>query len=160
MLGFEQHKETWESNSKLVLKEKWEVFYSVGFPSISLVSLMHHHHRKIYHQYLFSNVEHCTWANYPIMSIHESYVITGFRYNFPLTSFLFPWMLQQISAHLYHPILNHHTEQKVKSCQQCQQFKAPGRGYGYLPPREALYQPFYEIAVDCIGPWKVKIVGF
>ena len=29
--------------------------------------------------------------------------------------------------------------------------------YGHLAPHEALFQPFTEIAVNTIGPWKVCI---
>lgn len=34
-----------------------------------------------------------------------------------------------------------------------------GKGYGQLPPREANFQPWFEVAVDTIRPWKINICG-
>ena len=34
-----------------------------------------------------------------------------------------------------------------------------GRGYGQLAPREARFQPWYEVAIDTIGPWEIEING-
>ena len=42
-------------------------------------------------------------------------------------------------------------------CAQCQRNKLSGPGYGKLPPRHATLVPWNEVAVDLIGPWKVKI---
>ncbi|GAX12003.1 hypothetical protein FisN_8Lu111 [Fistulifera solaris] len=42
-------------------------------------------------------------------------------------------------------------------CSSCQMNKQLGPGYGHLPPRHAALLPWYEVAVDLIGPWKVKI---
>ena len=41
----------------------------------------------------------------------------------------------------------------------CQKYKAQGRGYGHLPHKQTLVQPWYEIAIDTIGPWTVVING-
>ena len=42
-------------------------------------------------------------------------------------------------------------------CEHCQKHKLPGKGYGLLPERELKEQPFEEVAVDLVGPWKVNI---
>jgi hypothetical protein len=42
-------------------------------------------------------------------------------------------------------------------CTICQTNKQIGPGYGKLPPRHAPLTPWNEVAVDLIGPWKVKI---
>ena len=38
-----------------------------------------------------------------------------------------------------------------------QRAKDNGRQYGKLPPRDAGYSPFETVAVDLIGPWKLKV---
>ena len=45
----------------------------------------------------------------------------------------------------------------IHLCPICQKYKAQGRGYGHLPPKQALIQPWYEIAIDTIGAWTVTI---
>ena len=53
-----------------------------------------------------------------------------------------------------------HLEAKCKQfvCRDnCYQYKNQGRGYGFLPPREAGAAPWNEVAVDLIGPWKVTV---
>jgi hypothetical protein len=47
----------------------------------------------------------------------------------------------------------------IRVCDVCQQNKLSGLGYGELPPREALFQPWYEVAIDMIGPWSVIVNG-
>ena len=42
-------------------------------------------------------------------------------------------------------------------CVDCQKNKLLGRGYGHLPPWHAQLIPWNEVAVDCIGPWKIKV---
>lgn len=42
-------------------------------------------------------------------------------------------------------------------CGDCQKNKLLGAGYGLLPPRHAPLIPWNEVAVDLIGPWKIKI---
>lgn len=42
-------------------------------------------------------------------------------------------------------------------CGNCQVNKQLGPGYGHLPPRHAALVPWDEVAVDLIGPWKIKI---
>ncbi len=43
--------------------------------------------------------------------------------------------------------------------QDCQKYKLAGRGYGLLPKREVRIAPWEEVAIDLIGPWKVKVNG-
>ncbi len=42
-------------------------------------------------------------------------------------------------------------------CQDCQRHKLSGKGYGLLPEREVRIAPWEEVAIDLIGPWKVKV---
>ena len=48
-----------------------------------------------------------------------------------------------------------HTIDKYK-CQQCQRHKLSGKVYGILPEREIKISPWKEVAINFIGPWKVK----
>ena len=66
---------------------------------------------------------------------------------------------QTINAAFYHPLLDRAVTQCVHVCSVCQQFKLSGRGYGELAPREALFQPWFEIAIDTIGPWTINLPG-
>jgi putative transposase len=66
---------------------------------------------------------------------------------------------QTISTHFVHPFLKVRIEQIVKSCDICLRRKLPGAGYGELPPREATLVPWYEVAVDLIGPWTMLVNG-
>ena len=59
--------------------------------------------------------------------------------------------------HFYHSNLRMRIESLVKSCDACQHFKLPGKGYGELPPSEAQLAPWQEIAVDLIGPWSINV---
>jgi len=44
------------------------------------------------------------------------------------------------------------------SCTDCQKHKLDDKGYGMLPVRDLKKeQPFEEVAVDLIGPWKVQV---
>ena len=62
-----------------------------------------------------------------------------------------------ISVHFYHPILKSKIEAFIQSCDICQRAKLPGIRHGHLPPRNALIAPWYEVAIDLIGPWQVTI---
>ena len=44
-------------------------------------------------------------------------------------------------------------------CANCQHHKLDGKGYSLLSERELREQPFEEVAVDLIGPWKVQVRG-
>ena len=62
-----------------------------------------------------------------------------------------------ISVHFFHSSLKRRIEAMIQSCDICQRTKLPGMGYGHLPPRETLVAPWFEVAVDLIGPWQVNI---
>ena len=62
-----------------------------------------------------------------------------------------------ISVHFYCTTLKHRIESIIQSCDVCQRTKLSGPGYGQLPPRDALVAPWFEVAVDLIGPWNVTI---
>ena len=44
-------------------------------------------------------------------------------------------------------------------CEHCLRHKLSGKGYGLLPEREMRIAPWEEVAIDLIGPWKVKVHG-
>jgi hypothetical protein len=44
-------------------------------------------------------------------------------------------------------------------CKDCQKHKLEGRGYGLLPKQEVRITPWEEVAINLIGPWKVKVNG-
>ncbi len=62
-----------------------------------------------------------------------------------------------ISTHFYHLRLQLQIAAIVGKCDTCQRAKLPGSGYGEPPTKEALVVPWYELAVDLIGPWKAKV---
>jgi hypothetical protein len=65
-----------------------------------------------------------------------------------------------IKVHFFHPQLRKRVDEIVGQCDACQRYKVQGRGYGELPPREqANVAPWDEVAVDCIGPWKIEVNG-
>jgi hypothetical protein len=39
------------------------------------------------------------------------------------------------------------------TCQECKQYKTSGPGYGQLPEKVLVSNPFDEVLVDLIGPW-------
>ncbi len=48
--------------------------------------------------------------------------------------------------------------EKLK-CKDCQKYKLAGRGYDLLPKQEVRITPWEEVAINLIGPWKVKVDG-
>ena len=44
-------------------------------------------------------------------------------------------------------------------CTHCQHHMLDGKEYSLLPERELREQPFEEVVVDLIGPWKVQVGG-
>jgi hypothetical protein len=56
-----------------------------------------------------------------------------------------------------HPRLRYHIG-KLK-CKDCQKNKLAGRGYGLLPKQEVRIAPWQEVAINLIGPRKVKVNG-
>ncbi len=64
---------------------------------------------------------------------------------------------EMLNQYYYHPKLRYHID-KLK-CKDCQKHKLTGRGYGLLPKWEVQIAPWGEVAIDLIGPWKVKVNG-
>jgi hypothetical protein len=61
---------------------------------------------------------------------------------------------EMLNQHYHLPKLHYHIE-KLK-CKDCQKYKLAGRGYGLLPKQEVQFAPWEEVAINLIGPWKVK----
>jgi hypothetical protein len=58
----------------------------------------------------------------------------------------------------YHqPKLRYHND-KLK-CKDCQKYQFADHGYGLLPKQEVWIAPWEEVAINLIGPWKVKVNG-
>ncbi len=62
-----------------------------------------------------------------------------------------------LNQHYHHPRLYYHID-KLK-CKDCQKHTLAGHGYGLLPNQEVQIAPWEEVAIDLIGPWKVKVNG-
>jgi hypothetical protein len=62
---------------------------------------------------------------------------------------------EKLNQRYYHPRLCYHID-KLK-CKDCQKHKLAGGGYGLLPKQEMRIAPWEEVAIDLIGPWKVKV---
>ena len=60
-----------------------------------------------------------------------------------------------INQRYYHPELRKYVDQY--KCTHCERHKLEGKGYGLLPEHETRTEPFEEVAVDLIGPWKIKL---
>jgi hypothetical protein len=66
------------------------------------------------------------------------------------------WLCEMLSQS-YHPKLRYHIDRlKFKDCQK---YKLAGCGYGLLPKQEVQFAPWEEVAINMIGPWKVKVYG-
>ncbi len=63
-----------------------------------------------------------------------------------------------LNQHYYHPRLCYHIE-KLK-CKDCQKHKLEGHDYGLLPKQEVQIEPWEEVTINLIGPWKVKVNGW
>jgi hypothetical protein len=57
----------------------------------------------------------------------------------------------------YHPRFRYHI--KKSKWNDFQKHKLEGHGYGLLPKREVWIAPWEEVAINLIGPWKVKVTG-
>ena len=66
-------------------------------------------------------------------------------------------LVDTMSQHFYHPDLRLKVESIVTKCDTCQRHKQVGRGHGHTAAREAEVHPWREIAMDLIGPWKIRI---
>ncbi len=64
---------------------------------------------------------------------------------------------ETLNQRYYHPRLCYHID-KLK-CKDCQKHKLEGHGCGLLPKQEVWIAPWEEVAIDLIGPWKVKVNG-
>jgi hypothetical protein len=62
-----------------------------------------------------------------------------------------------LNQRYHHPKLRYYIE-KLK-CKDCQKYKLAGHHYGLLPKREVWIAPWEEVAINMIGPWKVKVNG-
>jgi hypothetical protein len=66
-------------------------------------------------------------------------------------------LTQSLQARYFHPQLRSFCHRYT--CDICQREKLEGPGYGHLPEREMHEAPWTEVAVDCIGPWKIEVNG-
>lgn len=66
---------------------------------------------------------------------------------------------ESMSAYFWFPNLHDAVEAFIKTCDACQRYKSPGRIHGEAPARLELSDPWSEVAVDLIGPWKVLVDG-
>ncbi len=64
---------------------------------------------------------------------------------------------EMLNQRYHHPKLCYHID-RLK-CKDCQKYKLAGRGYGLLPKREVRITLWEEVAINLIGPWKVKVNG-
>jgi len=55
------------------------------------------------------------------------------------------------------PKLPQKIQTRIKQCGPCRRQKSGRWGCGHLPERADHPGPFEQVAVDCIGPWKIKI---
>ena len=67
-------------------------------------------------------------------------------------------LYKTIAQHMYCPRLPESVAEYVRRCDACQRYKNAGRGVSHVAPAlTSLGLPFEEIAIDCIGPWKVTL---
>lgn len=66
-------------------------------------------------------------------------------------------LLDTLKMHFYNPRLQATLDNIVSKCDPCQRLKNVGRGHGETATREATLLPWHDVAVDCIGPWTIKI---
>jgi hypothetical protein len=57
----------------------------------------------------------------------------------------------------HHPKLCYYID-RLK-CKDYQKYELAGHGYGLLPEQEVRVAPWEEVAINLIGPWKVKVNG-
>ena len=66
-------------------------------------------------------------------------------------------MEQTIGKLFYVPRLRASIEVYAKRCDSCQRNKANPTGVAEVLPRDDVRYSFEEAAVDCVGPWKIKV---
>jgi hypothetical protein len=64
---------------------------------------------------------------------------------------------ETLNQRYHHPRLRYHIDKLM--CKDCRKGKLAGRGYGLLPKQEVRIAPWEDVAIDLIGPWKIKING-
>ncbi len=64
---------------------------------------------------------------------------------------------ETLKQRYYQPRLRYHIEKL--NCKDCQKHKLEGHGYGLPPKQEVRIAPWEEVAINLIGPWKVKVNG-
>ena len=65
--------------------------------------------------------------------------------------------LKSISQHFYLKGMTKDVERFCKRCPICQTTKINKKKYGLLPPKEAEVEPWHQLCVDLIGPYKIPI---
>jgi len=109
----------------------------------------------------------------PLKNTKKPYLNTGWKIALPdsLVSTIVKWyhavlnhigasrLYETISINFSHPSLRKECREVTKTCDACQRYKTQGRGYAHLPERETLAAPFFEVAVDLIGPWTITVNG-
>jgi hypothetical protein len=60
-----------------------------------------------------------------------------------------------LNQHYHHPRLRYHIDKLM--CKDCQKYKLAGCGYSLPPKQEVRIAPWEEVAINLIGPWKVKV---
>ena len=68
-------------------------------------------------------------------------------------------LITTLNIHFFYPKTRIFVHDYVRTCDECQRYKAEGARYAHLPPQEDLSMPWEEIAVDLIGPWECNIEG-
>jgi hypothetical protein len=66
-------------------------------------------------------------------------------------------LLETLTQCYYHPRLHYHIDKL--NCKDSQKHKLAGRGCDLLPKQEVWLAPWEEVAIDLIGPLKVKVNG-
>jgi hypothetical protein len=96
-----------------------------------------------------------TQPNWKI-ALPESIVVDTVKWFYQVMGHPDGKRLQDTLNQQYHyPKLRYHTD-KLK-CKDCQRYKLAGHGYGLLPKQEVRIAPWEEVAINLIGPWKVKV---
>ncbi len=66
-----------------------------------------------------------------------------------------------MKSHFWFPNMIHSITKYVKQCQFCQRYNKQTQKYGHVPPKNVLHlNPWDEVCVDMIGPWKITINNF
>ncbi len=58
----------------------------------------------------------------------------------------------------HHPKLCYHIDRP--KCKDSQKYKLAGHDYGLLPKWEVRIAPWEEVAINLIGPWRIKVNGW